>query len=275
MSEDNNNPSNSHTGVEQGAFIEDVHKRTKRNHLTTVVISVLLPAAMLTYLWVLTYHLKRDFTEENIQAYLVASLDQKIQENAPEYIKQAKDYIPKAIQEEVPTYLVSKIPEIREGVQTQAEDYFNRSLDDVKSQVEEAVGEFVIEYKDEITKYVELIETAKKANTEDERKRLEDQAKTTINQLSKILVDGLLEIAEKREFDNPSVDATYKSSLSKLTRINADLLSLVSAPDEKLEQKSLDLRYAIALMLDKLDWSTPNHVRKPTEKVDDPAPEKK
>ena len=263
------------TDEAQGEFIRDVFKRTQRNHTVTVVISVLLPAAMLTYLWVLTHHLKRDFTEENIHSYFVSTIEEKIQAKAPEYIQQVKDYIPDAIGKEIPKYVMSKIPEVRERVQARADTFFNRSLEDVRSQVGEAVEQFVREYEDEIKKYTETIETAKKANTEDERKRLEDQAKESINQLSKILVDGLLEIAEKREFGDPRVDATYKSSLLRLEHINGDLQALASTPDNKLEQRDSDLRFAVALMLDKLDWSTPNNVRIPKEEVENPTPDKK
>jgi hypothetical protein len=84
-----------------------------------------------------------------------------------------------------------------------------------------------------------------------------------------------LEVAKTREFGNADVNRGYKSSLARLRRVNADLITLSKTPEKDLKGEDRELRYAVALMLDKLEWSTPNHLRKPEEEKKDPAPKKK
>jgi hypothetical protein len=274
MSEENQKKSSPADNVEEGAFIEELHNRTKRTHFNTIIISLVLAAVVLGYMWFLTSWLKRDLTEENIRIYIVSYAEEQLDSQAPQLIQQAKDLIPKVIQEEVPKYIMSKIPEVRENFQTQADDYIIRSLNDVKPKIEQAVDDFLDEYKDDMKQYTEIIESAKNADS-DERKRLESLAAIKIRELADAFVDNLVRVAEIRKFGDPKIDRSYKASLAKLKGFNADLSNLAISPDQDLSQENQDLRYAIALMLDKLDWSTPTHARAKPDKVETPAPKKK
>ena len=182
--------------------------------------------------------------------------------------------IPALIQERLPKYITSKIPDVRQSFQTQADDYFSRNLDDVRPQIAQGVDEYLGKYTAEMKRYSEIIEAAK--NTDGaERNRLERLAKNKIRELADAFVDNLLEVAKTREFGNASVNAGYQSSLARLRRVNADLITLSKTPEKDLKGEDRELRYAVALMLDKLDWSTPTHLRKPKEEKEDTAPKKK
>ena len=277
MSEENQNrpKSSAAVNVEESAFIEELHDRTKRSFNNAIVVSLVLTAIVLGYMWFITSWLKRDLTEENIRTYVVAYAEEQLDTHAPEIIGQAKEMIPRVIQEEIPQYITSKIPEVREDFQTQADDYFSRSLDELKPQIGEAIDEFLREYDADMKKYAGIIEAAKSANA-DERKRLDSLAKIKVRELADAFVDGLLEVAKTREFGNEDIDRSYKSSLARLKRVNLDLTTLAITPLKDMKQEDKDLRFAIALMLDKLEWSTSTHSRKP-KKVEEPnsAPKKK
>jgi hypothetical protein len=274
MSEEKQNKSNAATNVEEGDFVEQVHDRTKRALFNAKVVSMVLAAIVTGYMWWLSSIIKENLTEENIRLSAVGWLEGKLDNEAPKYIQQAKDLIPKVIQEEVPNYIMSRIPEVRKNFQTQAEDYVVRSLDDVKPKIEKAVDDFLEQYKDDMKQYTETIEAAKNTDA-DERKRLESLAAIKIRELADAFVDNLLRVAQTRKFGDPQVDRAYKTSLFKLKGFNADLSNLAISHDRDLTQEDQDLRYAIALMLDKLEWSTPTHVRAKPDKVETPVPNKK
>jgi len=264
MSEENQSRSKSKVIATAGesAFIEELYERTKRGHTNAVIVSAILAAVVLGYMWFLTSWLKRDLTEENISNYIVIYAEEQLDTHAPEIIDQTKEMIPKVIQEEIPKYITSKVPDVRESFQTQADDYFERSLAEVKPQIEEAIDEFLQKYDADMEKYAELIEAAKNADIE-ERNRLEKMATIKVRELAEGFVDGLLEIAQARDFGNGDVNRSYNETLSRLKRVNEDLRALAITPEKEITSEDQDLRYSIALMLDKLEWSTPNHLRSP------------
>ncbi|MDP7052351.1 MAG: hypothetical protein QF600_10530 [Verrucomicrobiota bacterium] len=269
MSEENQNQPKS----EGSAFIKESLERAKKGFNSALVISGVLVVVVLGYMWFLTNWVKRDFTLENLSTLGIVYLNDKLDSHAPELISQATNMIPSAIQEQVPEYVSSKIPEVRKSFQTQADHYFTSALDDIKPQVDKSIDEVFSEYKAEIDEYKKKIGDAKSLGAE-EQKRLEAEAKDLVTKLTETLIDRLLEVAARRKFDNPSVDKAYRNSLIRLKHVNNDL-SKLAAPNEDLDGEDRDLRYAIGLMLDRLEWSTPSHIRKPTKKEPTPAPKKK
>ena len=284
MSEENKN---------QSAFIEELLQRAKKTQTNTMIVSLVLAAVVFGYMLFLTNWLKKDLTQEGVrslivteaQAYIdseqsnlrgqiVSFTEGQVDNYIPELKRKLETEIPSLIQERLPKYLTSKIPDVRQNFQTQADDYFARNLDDVRPQIAQGVDQYLGKYKTEMKRYSEIIEAAK--NTDGaERNRLELLAKNKIHELANAFVDSLLEVAKTREFGNASVNAGYQSSLSRLRRVNADLITLSKTPEKDLKGEDRELRYAVALMLDKLDWSTPTHLRKPNEEKEDTAPKKK
>jgi len=267
MSEANKNQS-------EAAFIQDLHRRTQKSHNNAIIVSVILCVFVFGYMLWLTNMTKSYLKEEFIRTLVINWAEETFDSRAPELIAQGKEELPKYIQNELPKYITAQVPEIRQNLQTQADDYFSRNLEDVKPQVTEAIDEYVQKYQDDIKKYAEIIQAANNADA-DERERLESLAAVKVRELADALIENLLEIAKSRDFGDERIDKTYKSALSRLQRINTDLTTLAVTPEKDLVAKDLDLRYAIALMLDKLEWSTPTHNRKPANKTAEPAPEKK
>jgi len=273
MSEESMKQSKPEPSAGEIEFIRDLNSRTKKSHKTTIAITIGLCALVFGYMTWLTNMTKSYLKEEYIRTLLVDYVEGQLDIHAPELIKQGKEMIPKIIQEELPRYITSKIPDIRQDVQTQADDYFTKNLEDVKPQVTAAINEYVTKYQGEIKKYSDIIQAADSANF-DERKRLEALGKAKIQELADALVDNLIDVAKTREFGNPAIDRGYKNSLKRLQRINTDLTALAVTPDKDMKQEDKDLRYAVALMLDKLEWSTPNHFRS-TKKKSAPDQKKK
>ncbi len=261
--------------IESGStFIRDLHQRTQKTHRNAIIVSVCLCVFVFGYMLWLTNMTKSYLKEEFIRTLVISWAEETFDSRAPELIAQGKAELPKYIQNELPKYITAQVPEIRQNVQTQADNYFSRNLEDVKPQVTAAIDEYVQKYQDDIKKYSEIIQAANNADA-DERKRLESLAAVKVRELADALIDNLLEIAKTREFGNESIDRTYKSSLTRLQRINTDLSVLADTPAKDLKTEDKDLRYAVALMLDKLEWSTPAHSKKPVKKPPTPAPKKK
>ena len=284
MSEENKN---------QSAFIEELLQRAKKTQTNTMIVSLVLAAVVFGYMLFLTNWLKKDLTQEGVrslivteaQAYIdseqsnlrgqiVSFTEGQVDNYIPELKRKLEKEIPALIQDRLPNYITSKIPDVRQSFQTQADDYFARNLDDVRPQIAQGVDEYLGKYNADMKRYSEIIEAAK--NTDGaERSRLELLAKNKIQELADAFIDNLLEVAKTREFGNADVNRGYKSSLARLRRVNADLITLSKTPEKDLKGEDRELRYAVALMLDKLEWSTPNHLRKPEEEKKDPAPKKK
>ena len=295
MSEENKSRSEPAPSSDGSEFIRDLHRRTKRGNTTAIVVSIALALFVMIYMHVISGWLERDLTkksisdylitetaewigdkqnQEDIKAFVVSEVENQMDANTPRLKTEVETQLPTLIQKKVPEYIASSVPGIRKNFQTQADHYFIRALDDVKPQLTKAIDEVFSEYKTEIDEYQKKIGDAKNLGAE-EQKRLETEAEDLIGKLADTLVERLLEVATRRKFDNPKVDQAYRDSLLRLKNVNKDLVSL-AAPNEELNQEDRDLRYSVALMLDRLEWSTPTHVRKPTKKEEvAPAPKKK
>ncbi|MBL69010.1 MAG: hypothetical protein CMO74_11270 [Verrucomicrobiales bacterium] len=259
---------------DQAAFIEELYEKTKKSHSNSITISAVLCVVVLGYMWFITSKTKELVTQDTIRSYVVTWADEQIQTRGPELAKGIRDDLPRYIQDEVPKLITSTIPEYRQAFQGQAEAQLDAVLDDLKPKFKDAVGTMIDAHQAELKAYIDTVKDLQAVkDDEQEKARLKAKLEGSIRLLTDALIDDLYKIAENREFGDPGIDEVYKSTYERLERVNNDLSELAVTKDENMDSEDLDLRYAIAVMLDKLEWSTPTHqpgeLQKPA-----PAPEK-
>ncbi len=235
-------------------FTRDHMHRMEKSLNTTRIVACVLVGFVFLYMSYIAGRLRENLTHENLSSLLVSRGEELINQHVPPMIADAQARLPEMIRNEAPKYVASLLPELRVGLQDQATNFFNKAVLDLAPQIDQAIGDLIGTRKADVKAYLETMKELKAAPPE-RRQALEQRARALVRLMVTELLDSLEAVAEVRQFDNPDLDLLYRRSLSTLRAGNQEVKRLATGP--KLTKDDEDLRYAVAVLLEKVDWSSP------------------
>jgi len=256
---DENNSNRTHD-LAADSYVDEQLERTRKTFNTTRIVSGVLIAFVALYMGCITSKLKTELEPKNLSDHIVTFAENQFNDHSADLKQKGLDWIPEIISERIPNLLLDQIPKLTQSLQEKEGNFTSQFVESSRPVIAKTIDTFLVNNEDKVKEYFTKIKQAKEADSPQERERLQSEAEQTMTDIADEFWGGMESIAKSEQFQQNLKSAQFQGSLSQVQNIEEDLRPFTQQ-DEQLSPEDLDIRFGIAMILEKLKWSTDAHPR--------------
>ena len=255
------------------AYVHDQLERTRKQLNTARIVSIILIVFVATYMGCITSKLNTAIEPKELGDTLVGYAESMLEEHGVSYINELQGQIPQLIQEKIPELVMSQITPMMKRMQLQEGNATQQMMaEKVGPFISKSLNAFLKDHNDDVEEYFNAINEMNKSVDAAEKAKHKAKADEIMETISSSFSEDLRKMAEDEEFQKQLMTPRFKSSLTRLKEINADLAAYTQQT-QNLSAEEKRMRSVIAMILDQAKWSTDANPRRADDVIENPLEE--